>query len=82
METGPGTSREDRASLERKYIRIQTWGMAVCLSTPVAWILAGMYDLQFILPLFIVVLPMIGVIIFAIGHTLRQELKEKQQHGD
>jgi len=78
MERIKRESAERQVRLKAKYIRIQIWGMAICLSTPVAWVLVGMYRLQSIVPLLIVVLPYTGVIIFAIGTTLRQELKDNQ----
>ena len=77
------TERENRklqvdASL-RKYIRLQEIGMAVFLSWPVAMMLAAMYGLDAIIPVMSVLLIMVAVIIFAIGHVGRQELKEQSR---
>lgn len=77
-----GTEKEDRSDKvaeERKYLRIQYVGMGIFLSWPVAMVLAAMYGLDAIIPAMSVLLIMVAVIIFAIGHVGRQELKEQSR---
>lgn len=62
----------------QKYIRIQTAGMAIFLSWPVAMMLAAMYGLDGIIPAISVVMIMVAMIIFFIGLVGRQELKEQR----
>ena len=73
-----GTQRESHRhpvdTEKQKYLRLMTWGMSLFLSTFPGLILADMYGLQHIIPVMAVVLPMIGIVIFAIGHTGWQEL--------
>lgn len=61
----------------QKYIRIQTVGMAFCLSSPVAGILADMYGLSSAVPQIMFLIAYIGLVIFAIGQVGRQELRER-----
>lgn len=80
METGQRKDSKLSVSPElRKYIRLQEIGMAVFLSWPVAMMLAAMYGLDAIIPVMSVLLIMVAVIIFAIGHVGRQELKEQSR---
>ena len=58
-----------------------TWGMSLFLSTFPGLILADMYGFQHIIPVIAVVLPMIGIIIFAIGHVGWQEFRARESKG-
>ena len=69
--------RKDRVNPVQKYIRLQEIGLACWLAWPVAMILADMYGLASIIPIMSVLLLMVGVVIFAIGHVGRQELKTR-----
>jgi len=62
----------------RKYIRLQEIGMSCWLSWPVALILADMYSLHRFMGIITVLLIYIGVVIFAIGHYGRQELRARE----
>lgn len=78
MERGQREIREDGVSPElRKIIRVQIVGMSIFLSWPVAMMLATMYGLDYIIPQISALLIIIALIVFAIGHVGRQELKER-----
>lgn len=63
----------------RKYIRCQIAGWFMVCSWPVAMYLAAMYGFGHIIYAMSVLLLMTAVIIFAIGHVGRQELKERKE---
>lgn len=65
---------------ERRYIRLQEIGMSCWLSWPVALMLADMYDLHRFMGIITVLLLYIGVVIFAIGHYGRQELRAREDN--
>jgi hypothetical protein len=64
----------------RKFIRLQEIGMSCWLSWPVAMMLADMYG---VFPLMVVLSPLLlitGVVIFAIGHYGRQDLRAREDN--
>ena len=79
MDTTGRESRKDRVNPARKYIRLQTIGMAFGLAIPVMVILAGMYGFDRFVPQIAVLMLMIAVVVFAIGDIGRQGLKERQR---
>lgn len=80
MERGQTKDSKDGVSPElRKCIRIQTIGMAIFLSWPVAMILADMYGLRTIIPVMSVLMILVAWVVFCIGLVGRQELKEQRE---
>lgn len=76
-----GTPREGRqhpVDLNKRYIRVQTVGMAIFLSWPVAIMLAAMYGLEQITGQITIGMVMAAAIVFAIGTDKRERLRDKQ----
>ena len=81
MEKDQGKAREDVSSELQKYIRFQQAGWIMFCCWPVAAIVAAMRNLSIAaISAMSVLMIMAAIIIFAIGHTGRQELKEREEH--
>jgi len=74
-----GTQREDcsdEVAARRKYLRFMEVGMAIFLAWPVAVVAAGTFGLNIRCDILSVLMIMVAVVVFAIGHVGRQELEE------
>ena len=79
MDTDARESRKDRVNPARKYIWLQTVGMAFGLAIPVMAILAGMYGFDRFAPQIAVLMLVIAVVAFAIGDIGRKQLQERNR---
>lgn len=70
-------NRSDKVALERRYLRVQYIGMGIFLSWPVAIQLTGYFGVRIALDMLSVLMVTVAVVVFAIGHVGRQELKEQ-----
>lgn len=72
METTERESCKHSVNPERKYIRLQEVGLSFVLASPVAAILASMFDLDVLVPGILTLLIMIGIAFFSAGHIGRK----------
>ena len=81
MEKDQGKDREPVSPELQKCIRFQQAGWILFCCWPVAAVVAAMRNVSpMIISVMSFLMIMVAIIIFAIGHTGRQELKERDEH--
>lgn len=78
MEGNQRKDCSDEVAAKRKYLRFMQVGLAIFFAWPVAIMLASMFGLDYQVPTISVLMIMLAIAIFSIGHVGREELKQQK----